>query len=137
MALPDAAPSRAPVELRVQADYSQIPVMRAVAETIAVLTDFTLDHVSDIKLAVDEICSVLVKDAAEDAELVCCFERLEESIFVRIDTDTRTDLVPDRGSFGWHVLRTLTDTITVAHEARDGGGFHTTVEFTKAFGSDY
>ena len=55
MALSEVATSRTPVELRVRAEDGQLPVLRAVAEVIAVLTDFNLDHVSDIKLAVDEI----------------------------------------------------------------------------------
>ncbi len=132
MALSEVATSRTPVELRVRAEDGQLPVLRAVAEVIAVLTDFNLDHISDIKLAVDEICTVLVKDSAADADLVCCFEFLVDELAVRIDIDTHTDTVPDPHSFGWHVLKTVTDSITTTHAPRPGGGFHTTVEFTKS-----
>ncbi len=52
--------SGVPVELRVAAEFEQLPVVRAVAETLAVLGDFTLDDVADIKLAVDEVCSELI-----------------------------------------------------------------------------
>lgn len=131
MTLPDAPSSRTGVELRVRADLGQLPVLRAVAETLAVLADFNLDHVSDITLAVDEVCSSLVKDAVDDAEVVCRFDTRPDALRVRIHTDTTGDRAPDERGFGWHVLRTVTDTLTTGHQPRPGGGFHTTVEFTK------
>jgi serine/threonine-protein kinase RsbW len=131
MTLPDAPPSRTAVDLRVRAEFDQLPVLRAVAEVIAVLADFNLDHVSDIKLAVDEVCSSLVKDAAADAEVVCRFESTADSLHVRIETDTIGDRMPDERGFGWHVLRAVTDSLAAEHEPRPGSGFRTTVEFTK------
>ncbi|EME22116.1 ATP-binding protein [Rhodococcus triatomae] len=128
----DASPAGTPVEVRVRADHGRLPVLRAVAETVAILADLTLDHVSDVKLAVDEICSALVTKAAVDADVVCRFDATATVLGVHVSADTTTDRVPDERGFGWHVVRTLTDTVSVTHEPLRNGGFHTTVAFSKA-----
>lgn len=136
MALPDAPPLPTPVELRVCADLSQLPVLRAMAETITVLADFTLDDASDVKLAVDEVCSTLITDASSGAELVCLFHVIDDELHVRVWTETLTGRFPDEQSFGWHVLRTLTETISATHEPLGPRTFRTTVTFTKPSGGD-
>lgn len=127
-----------PVEVKVIAEFGQLPVLRAVAETVAVLADFTLDDVSDIKLAVDEVCSQLIKDAVGGAGLVCTFSVSAPTLEVVARADTVTDTVPDERGFGWHVLRTLTDDISVDRRplGADGRGFRTTVTFAKSVGGD-
>ncbi|MFF0813619.1 ATP-binding protein [Rhodococcus sp. NPDC003318] len=130
--------STAPVEVKVCAEFGQLPVLRAVAETIAVLADFNLDDVSDIKLAVDEVCSQLIKGAVGGAELVCTFRVSGLTLEATARTDTVTDTVPDERGFGWHVLQTLTDTITVDRRPpeHDTTGHRTTIVFTKTAGGD-
>lgn len=127
-------PSTTPAELRVCAEFGQLPLLRAVAETVAVLADFTLDDVSDIELAVDEVCSVLIKDAQRGSVLTCRFHSGDFDLRVRVGVDTATDRLPDEQSFGWHVLRTLTDSISTTRHPLDRGGFHTVVDFTKSRG---
>jgi serine/threonine-protein kinase RsbW len=134
MTMSDAPPARTPVEVRVRADYGQLPVLRAVAETIAVLADLNLDHVSDVKLAVDEIGSALVKDAAVDAHIVCRFHTDDAALEVHVAADTTTDRAPDEQGFGWHVVRTVADALSVTHEPLPHGGFHTSVTFSKSRG---
>lgn len=101
----------APVELRVRAEADQLPVVRAVAETLAVLSDFTLDDIADIKLVVDEICSQLIAGSAPEAELACLFTVGESGIRITVSASVKADAVPRKDSFGWHVLQTLTDSI--------------------------
>ncbi|MFD1813666.1 ATP-binding protein [Rhodococcus gannanensis] len=134
MTMSDAPPARPPVEVRVRADYGQLPVLRAVAETIAVLADLNLDHVSDVKLAVDEIGSALVKDAAVDAHIICRFHTDDAALEVRVAADTTTDRAPDEHGFGWHVVRTVADGLSVTHEPLPHGQFHTSVTFSKSRG---
>ncbi|MFC4604343.1 ATP-binding protein [Rhodococcus kronopolitis] len=131
-----AAELRAPVELRVAAELTQLPVLRAMAETITLLNEFNLDEISDVKLAVDQICSELIGDAVDGAELVCRFQLGGKVLWVAISTSTRTAEAPDRQGFGWHVLRTLTDSIAVDREPLDTStaGYRTTVELTKVKG---
>ena len=123
----------APVELRVSADFAQLPVLRAVPETIAVLGEFNLDEVSDVKLAVDEVCSELIKDAVVDAKLICRYELSGGVLHMRVSTITHTGRRPREDGFGWHVLRVLTDSISVTHAplGAQANEFLTTVEFDK------
>lgn len=104
-------PRRA-AQLRLPAAIDELPVARGVATVLATAADFTLDEISDITLATDEVCSRLISAAAVDAEISLDFEaaadfRLEASV------RTRPGYSPDVDSFGWHVLVTLTDQVTV------------------------
>lgn len=130
--------STAPVELRVRARFGQLPVLRAMAETIAVLADFDLDAVSDITMAVDEVCSELITDAAVDADVVCRFEVVDDCLNVRIHADTASGRVPNEQSFGWHVLRTLTDSLAATHVPPGSGSSpcRTTIAFSRSRGGD-
>lgn len=113
--------SGAPVELRVIANADQLPVVRAVAETLAVLGDFTLDDIADIKLVVDEVCSELISGAVEGAELRCSFVVGDTSMRITTTSVVQSGRVPKSDSFGWHVLQTLTDSISLSASSVDGG----------------
>ncbi|RRQ25061.1 ATP-binding protein [Rhodococcus sp. Eu-32] len=113
--------SGAPVELRVIADAAQLPVVRAVAETLAVLSDFTLDDIADIKLVVDEVCSELIAGAVLGAELSCSFVVGDSGIRIATTSTVQTGKLPKQDSFGWHVLQTLTDSIALTVDDVDGG----------------
>jgi serine/threonine-protein kinase RsbW len=113
--------SGAPVELRVVADADQLPVVRAVAETLAVLGDFTLDDIADIKLVVDEVCSELIAGAIDGAELSCSFVVGDSGIRIVTTSVVHEGRVPKADSFGWHVLQTLTDSIALSASSVDDG----------------
>ncbi|SNS79879.1 anti-sigma factor [Rhodococcoides kyotonense] len=113
--------SGAPVELRVIADAAQLPVVRAVAETLAVLADFTLDDIADIKLVVDEVCSELIAGAVNGAELSCSFVVSDGGIRIATTSTVERDKLPKQDSFGWHVLQTLTDSIALTGQDVDAG----------------
>jgi serine/threonine-protein kinase RsbW len=100
------------VEVRVPADRSQLFVLRSLVATIALREDFDLDEVDDVKLAVDEMCSVLVMRARAGEVLVCRFESATGSVSVRasVRTDNGTPIAQD--TFGWRVLATLADDVT-------------------------
>jgi serine/threonine-protein kinase RsbW len=127
----------ATVEIRIAADPAQLPTLRALAETVALLADFTLDEVSDVRLAVDEAASILVPDAVPGATLSCLFAVDAAGIGVRVWTVSRVARLPDQHDFGWHVLRTLTDSVAVEQDSYDqaDAGYRTTVTFSRVRGS--
>jgi serine/threonine-protein kinase RsbW len=133
----NSAAGNSPVEVRIAADLRQLPTLRALAETIALLSDFTLDEVSDVRLAVDEVASILVVDAAPGAVLCCLFAVDEAGMRVTMRTVSRREGVPDQRNFGWHVLRTLTDSLRTEQQPYDaaGEGYPTVVEFSRVRGS--
>ncbi|MGW6693864.1 ATP-binding protein [Rhodococcus sp. NPDC054953] len=136
MTRPGAVVPRYPVEVRVRADLGELPVLRAMAETVALLGGFTLDDAADVKLAVDEVCSALIGDALPGADLSCRLHSTAGALRVRAWTDTASNRHPDERGFVWHVLRALTDAIDVTREPLAEGGFRTRVEFVRSRGGD-
>jgi serine/threonine-protein kinase RsbW len=103
------------VEVRVPADRSQLFILRSLVATIALREDFDLDQVDDVRLAVDEMCSVLVTRAGAGEVLVCQFEAAPGSVSVlaSVGTDNGSPIAQD--TFGWRVLATLADELTTWH----------------------
>ncbi|WP_028476719.1 anti-sigma factor [Nocardia sp. CNY236] len=125
-----------PVDIRVAASVTQLPIVRGLAETLVLLSDFTLDEVADIRLAVDEACSTLIAVAAPETSLNCRFSVGISELLVRVEGIAAKPGLPDQRSFGWHVLRTLTDTVNTAQDSFDTtvSGYPTTVEFRRIRG---
>ncbi|WP_156758170.1 ATP-binding protein [Actinokineospora pegani] len=101
------------IRLRLAADLANLPVVRSVAGTVAAIADHDIDAISDLKLAVDEVCSTLITRAAPGAALECSFAStgdevcFEGAVTVRGEQQARVDT----SSFGWRVLTTLTDRV--------------------------
>ncbi len=125
-----------PVEIRVAASVTQLPIVRGLAETLVLLSDFTLDEVADIRLAVDEVCSTLIALAAPGSSLDCRFTIGETELRVEVTGIAGAEGLPDQRSFGWHVLRTLTDAVEATQNSYDSAvsGYPTTVEFRRVRG---
>src|ERR1700755_322697 len=102
------------VEVRTSASASLIPTIRAVASDLAARADFDLDAISDLRMAVDEACATLVDVAAPKASLLCVFQVRTDGILVNAQVEVAH---PDAGvatdTFGWRVLQTLADEVTV------------------------
>lgn len=121
---PETPEGTSTVEVRTSASASLIPTIRAVASDLAARADFDLDAISDLRMAVDEACATLVDVAAPSSMLRCTFlvrpERIEVHAEVRA---RRTEDVVSTDTFGWRVLQTLADEVTVHHSpASDGIG---------------
>jgi serine/threonine-protein kinase RsbW len=131
------AQTRNEVEVRVSADPTQLPVLRTVAAAIAMRRDFDLDAIADLKIAVDEACSMLVVRAMPGGTLACHFEDTDSEVRFSASTLSDGDNWPETGSFGWHVLSTLTDSLdaNVAPAASDPGGFTLEIELVKQRGA--
>jgi serine/threonine-protein kinase RsbW len=102
-----------PFDLHTAASTIAIPTIRTVAADLATRADFDLDSIEDLRMAVDDLCVMLVQIAADNATLSCRFtvqpERIEVAAEVAVD-DT-ADPLPT-GSFGWRVLECLADEIS-------------------------
>ncbi|GAA1695974.1 hypothetical protein GCM10009765_51520 [Fodinicola feengrottensis] len=99
------------VEVRVPAEATQLPVLRAVANTIAMREDFDLDAIADVTMAVDELCSQLIVRAAGEAVLVCRFIVDSDRITLHGSVGAKKPDPLSVTSFGWRVLSTLVDSV--------------------------
>ncbi len=124
------------VEVRTSASAALIPTIRAVASDLAARADFDLDAISDLRMAVDEACATLVDLAAPTSKLLCTFlvrlDRIEVHATVRPD---HPDAKVSTDTFGWRVLQTLADDVTVDHSpGGDGDGPTVGIRLTKHAG---
>lgn len=99
----------AAVEIRLTAGSEYLSTVRAVAADLALQQDMTLDEVDDLRLAVDEACSMLVPLAATGAVLRCRFSLAEQEIRVHCSVPSVNGSRPPMDGFPWQVLVTLTD----------------------------
>ncbi|MGY1896912.1 ATP-binding protein [Nocardia gipuzkoensis] len=120
------------VGVRVPARLEQLTMLRALAETVALIADFALDEVTDIRLALDEVATSLIVDAAADSMIDCEFTYDTDKMFVHVSSVAATDSVVGRAGFGWHIVRTLTDSIAAAQGSYDSvlGGYPTVIDFS-------
>jgi serine/threonine-protein kinase RsbW len=121
----------APVNIRVPADKSQVPMIRAIAETLAVLADFSLDEVADIKLAVDEAAMTIIGHAGPGAELTVAFTTGQNNFHAVVQSWLpQANTLPQSG-FGWHVLQTLAESVTVHEGEPENDGRLVAIELAK------
>jgi serine/threonine-protein kinase RsbW len=109
---------RADVELRLPADSAYVSVLRSTAAGLASRLDFDLTSIEDLRVAVGEACALALPEADEGSSLTAEFflstSHLTVSVAV-IGTEARP---PDRESFAWQVLDTLSTRATA--EVHDG-----------------
>jgi serine/threonine-protein kinase RsbW len=101
------------IEMRTMANAIAIPTIRTVAADLAARADFDLDSIDDLRMAVDDVCAMLVQAAAEGGVLSCKFtvfaERIE--LVAEVDADHLVDPLPT-GSFDRRVLESLVDEVS-------------------------
>lgn len=110
------------VELRVPAVAEQIPLVRMLAHGMVSRADFGLDAIADAKMAVDEACAQLVQLAGLGAQLHCRFREAADGLHVVVSTQSQDPRPPSDRTFGWHVLTTLSRSVTAHCDVLPGGG---------------
>ena len=126
-------PDSSVVEVRVAAEASQLSVLRAVTGDLAMRADFDVDSIADLRLAVDEACSTLVRLAAGSAPLVCRFAGQDHELTVSASVRSDSAQAPRQDTFSWRVLSALTDTVStsVQPDADTDGAHVVRIELTK------
>ncbi|GAA2813375.1 ATP-binding protein [Saccharopolyspora taberi] len=121
------------VEVRVAAEPAQLAVMRAVVGDLAMRADFDVDSIADLRLAVDEACSSLVRLAAPSASLVCRFRTLEGGLSMSAEVLSGDAFGPRKDTFSWRVLSALADSVStsVQSDAGSNGSHLVRIELTK------
>ncbi len=97
------------VELPAHSAY--LSVLRTMTAGLAARTDFTVDEIEDLKMAIDEACAAVLPDAVADAQMTCDFELSATGMRVAVSTTTNGGEVPAHDSFAWMVLSALTDSV--------------------------
>jgi anti-sigma regulatory factor (Ser/Thr protein kinase) len=99
------------VELRVAAKLENLAVLRTLVAAVGTFEDLDFDAVSDLRLAVDEACTRLIRSAVPDSTLLLVVEPREDAVVVDASTTCMSPDIVAPGSFSWHVLSSLTDEV--------------------------
>jgi serine/threonine-protein kinase RsbW len=110
------------VELRLPAMAEQIPLVRMLTHGMVSRADFGLDAIADAKMAVDEACAQLVQLAELGSQLHCRFRQAPDGLHVVVSTRSTDPRPPSDRTFGWHVLTTLSRSVTAHCDVLPGGG---------------
>jgi serine/threonine-protein kinase RsbW len=109
------------VEFRVAARPENLAVLRTLIAAVATFEDLDMDSVADLRLAVDEACTRLIRSAAPGATLVVVVHPSEHELKIDASTACTTSDVMAPGSFSWHVLSSLTDEVTTYQDGQIPG----------------
>jgi len=133
-----AAETTTTIGVRIPAELEQLTMLRALAETVALIADFAIDEVVDIRLALDEVATSLILEATPGSTLDCDFTYNDHEMFVRVAAVAVSEKVVGQAGFGWHIVRTLTQSISAAQEPFDSvvSGYPTVVDFSWARSGD-
>ncbi|MFG1928386.1 ATP-binding protein [Cryptosporangium sp. NPDC048952] len=115
---PDAADNA--VEVICPATAEQLPVLRAIATSIALRADADLDLVADLRLAVDEACNSLVRAAGPGEPLHCRFIQHPDAVEVVVAAWAPQPATAE-DELGLLLLNSLTDHIATETQAVDDG----------------
>ncbi len=107
----------APVVLVVPADAAYLAVLRTASAGLAARLDLDLDEIEDLRIAVDEACTLLILGADHGDRLRAEFRLADDELDITV-TGPSTEL-PERASIAWAVLETLAGEV-VAHTGTDG-----------------
>jgi serine/threonine-protein kinase RsbW len=107
------------IELRVAAKLENLAVLRTLVGAVGTFEDLDFDAVADLRLAVDEVCTRLIRSATPDATLAIVVDPRDDELKVEASTTCDSDDVVTPGSFSWHVLTSLTDDVQTF---QDGSG---------------
>jgi serine/threonine-protein kinase RsbW len=109
---------RAAVELRLPADGAYASVLRTTTAALAARLDFTIDDIEDLRIAVGEASALILPEADPNADVVARFHLGLGTMTIEVETAAIDNPEPDRESFAWQVLDTLTSDALV--ESVDG-----------------
>lgn len=124
------------IELRVAARLENLAVLRTLVGAVGTFEDLDFDAVADLRLAVDEVCTRLIRSAAPRATLVVVVEPRDDELIVEASAACKTADVVTPGSFSWHVLTSLADDVKTftdgVESGKSGGVFGITLTTRRA-----
>jgi anti-sigma regulatory factor (Ser/Thr protein kinase) len=105
------------VEFHIAARLENLAMLRTLVGAVGTFEDLDFDAVADLRLAVDEVCTRLIRSATPGATLVMVVDPHDDKLVINASAICRNFDVVTPGSFSWHVLTSLADDV---HTYRDG-----------------
>lgn len=114
------------VEVRIPAQGVYVATLRMCAASLAARCDLTVDDIEDLRLAVDEACSLLLPHAGTPAVLEAAFTLRPGELRATTFVHAGDGAAIDRTGFAWTVLGTLVSSVDV-----DGSDGRLAITITK------
>lgn len=113
------------VAVEVNAEYSQLLMLRALTETVTMIVGMPLDHAADVRLVMDEIVGGLMRHAVPGTQIRCEFDATRERLRVYVFAlSTERDPI-ERTGFAWQLVQAASDHLDiVVHPLDDEAGGH-------------
>lgn len=119
------------VEIRTAARLENLAVLRTLVAAVATFEDLDFDVVADLRLAVDEACTALIRAAIPDSDLRLTIDPNDDTVTITASASCTGEAVVEPGSFSWHVLSSLTDEVdTFTDGDAPGAGQHFGITLT-------
>jgi serine/threonine-protein kinase RsbW len=106
------------VEFRVAARLENLAVLRTLVAAVGTFEDLDFDTVADLRLAVDEACTRLIRSAVPDSTLVVVVHPSDNEVVIDVSTTCMSPDILSTGSFSWHVLNSLTDEVRTFQDGK-------------------
>ena len=87
------------IELRVAAKLENLAVLRTLVGAVGTFEDLDFDAVADLRLAVDEVCTRLIRSAVPGATLAIVVDSRDDELVVETSTTCDNYDVVTSGSF--------------------------------------
>jgi serine/threonine-protein kinase RsbW len=110
-----STPATIAVHLQIPAEARYLRLARLTASSLAADLDFGTDELDDLKVAVDELCAVLLHEA--DGPLDLSFETNGRRIVVQGSCATASDTPPELHPFASELLSIVADSFSLELEA--------------------
>ena len=126
------------IEFRVAARLENLAMLRTLLGAVGTFEDLDFDAVADLRLAVDEVCTRLIRSATPDATLVIVVDPKDDTLVVDASATCKNYDVVTPGSFSWHVLTSLADDVRTFRDGdgpEEGGGVFGITLTTRRAGS--
>lgn len=115
------------VTVRMPAEGAYLSVLRTATAGLAARLDFTLDEIEDLRIAVDEACAMLLRQAVPGASLECGFTLDQDMMTIAVSVPCLEPQQPASDTFAWTVLTALAGSV----DSHVGPGDLLTIELRK------
>src|ERR671920_491106 len=89
------------VELRVAAKLENLAVLRTLVAAVGTFEDLDFDAVADLRLAVDEACTRLIRSAVPDSTLLLVVDPRDDAVVIDASTTCKSPDILAPGIFSW------------------------------------
>ena len=101
------------VRVEFPADTVNMAIARSVAAAIAARADLTVDQVEDVRLAMDEATSHMIKIARPSTSVACELWIEGSTVHASLHCTTHTSPPPNPEPFAWTVLTALVNSVHI------------------------